>query len=167
MRKQRKRLLSGKKNLERILILCLCVDAANKSCRWQAQSLQQYNTGRSRCKAVIIFRAPHTEGKMLLSLSGHASEMASASTLSVFMLSTRHAYKGTNTSQLEARVFGCLPQKPTYKTYFIFRGILKKRKRVKLLYATCRVNVTKIVLEMCVRFLVTESYAVAKYSGLA
>lgn len=114
-----KRLLSRKKNLEGILI-CVCADAANKSCRWQAQSLQQYNTGRSRCKAVIIFRAPHTEGKMLLSLSGHASEMASASTLSVFMLSTRHAYKGTNISQLAARVFGSLPQNRLTKRTLYF-----------------------------------------------
>jgi hypothetical protein len=68
-----KMLLAGKKNLEGILI-CVCVHAANKCCRWQAQSLQQYKTGRSRCTAVIIFQAPHTGGKMLLSLSVHASE---------------------------------------------------------------------------------------------
>jgi len=74
----------------------------------------------------------------------------------------RHEYMATSAPRLRQS-----PQKPTYKTYFIFRCILKKRTHVKMLYTSCRINLTIIVFETCIRLLVTESYTVAKYSGLA
>jgi hypothetical protein len=117
-----KKTLSGNKNLEGILI-CVCVDAANKSCRWQAQSLQQYNTGPSRCKAVIIFRAPHTEGNAAffvrprvrdgIRLHPQRFRVEHQARLE------RHEYIATSGPRLR--------QPPPKQTNFIFRGILKKR----------------------------------------
>lgn len=74
----------------------------------------------------------------------------------------RHEYIATSGPRLRQP-----PQKPTYETYFIFPGILKKRKLIKMFYSSFRINVRKTVFETCARLLVTESYTVAKYSGLA
>ena len=73
-------------------------------------------------------------------------DMASASTLRVFMLGTRHAYKGTNISQLAARVFGSLPKNVLYISWYF-----KEKETCRC--CTHRVElslVAKIVFETCI-----------------